>query len=67
MELLEDSEDIFSPTTSNGLNNLFGGQNSNQTDLKYQAPKKTFEEKPENKSVSISFFLRGAESWGTEL
>lgn len=46
MELIDDSaEDIFSPATNNGLNNLFGQGNAN-SDLKYQAPKKPSEEKP---------------------
>ena len=45
MELIDDSaEDIFSPTSTNGLNNLFG-QGSSNSDLKYQAPKKPSEER----------------------
>ena len=49
MELIDNSaEDIFSPTASNGLNGLFNHANSSKAaDLKYQAPKKTTEEKPE--------------------
>ena len=66
MELLDDSaEDIFSPAASNGLNGLFNHANSSSAaDLKYQAPKKTVEEKPERpKPTNKPSFIVSAYAW----
>ena len=66
MELIDNSaEDIFSPTASNGLNGLFNQPNSNSSEnLKYQAPKKTIEEKPKNASnTSKPTFMVNAHAW----
>ena len=63
MELIDDSaEDIFSPTASNGLNGLFNHANSSKAaDLKYQAPKKTTEEKPEKPKTTTTPPTKGSE------